>query len=115
MPATWRETCTLLRYPPEASAFDVRFAIPAGAHYMRRMRRLWGKTEIQPEDRHRFALASYNAGGGNIQKAWRLAGKPGHWWPVEEHLPEITGKHAAETITYVARVYRWYEQLTKGA
>jgi len=116
MPATWRETCGMLQYPPEASAYDPVYAIPGGAHYMRRMRRLWSKPEVQsPEERHRFALASYNAGGGNIQRAWRLAGKPGHWWAVEPYLPEVTGRHADETITYVARVYRWFEQLKREA
>lgn len=114
MPPTWREACAALKYPPDANAYNANYAIPAGAWYMRRMRRFWGRPQIEREDLHRFALASYNAGMGNVQKAWKLAGMPGYWWPVEQFLPEITGKHAAETITYVARVYRWYEHLAKG-
>lgn len=105
----------MLKYPPDASAYDPVYAIPGGAHYMRRMRRTWAVHEVQsPEERHKFALASYNAGAGNIRRAWRLAGKPEAWWAVEPHLPEITGRHAEETITYVARVYRWYDELRRG-
>jgi len=113
MPRTWAEVRDAMKMPAAASPYDPGHAIPAAAFYMRRMRRGWGKPEIAREDLHRFALASYNAGIGNITKAWRLAGKPAYWSHTADVLDKITGKHAEETKTYVQRVYRWHDQLLR--
>jgi len=112
MPATWRETCDLLGWPQSADPFDPVLSIEAGCHYMRRMRASWAGCE--PLDQHKLALASYNAGIGNIRKATREAGSY-KADPVLAALPRVTGKHARETQTYVRRVYEWYAQLRNDA
>ena len=66
---------------------------------------------FQAEDgleRWKFALGAYNAGQGHIIAAQRiLAGKKratDQWNEVAVVLPEITGEHATETITYVRHI-----------
>lgn len=68
------------------------------------------------EERLRFMFGSYNAGPGNILKAQGLARDRlldnDRWQSIVACLPEITGKHAIETINYVARIERLYAELT---
>lgn len=120
MPATWAEVSSQLRLPAGTTPFHAPAAIEAGAYYMRRMRATW--TSPRPEaDRRELAQASYNAGAGNILRAQRtcLATMPAcageapctSWPAISAHLPRVTGRHSAETITYVQRIRRWYLQL----
>jgi membrane-bound lytic murein transglycosylase F len=112
MPRTWGEVRTELKFPDDATAYEPEYAIPAGAYYMRKQRRFWSGRPIASEDLHRFALASYNAGAGNIMKAWRRAGCPGYWSHVASALPAITGdRNAEETTGYVTRIYRYHDQM----
>jgi len=89
--------------------------IKAGVQYMDRMWSFWEK-RITPFDLWEFSLASYNAGPGNMQKAYQLA--------VENreennsflvvgglYLPRITGEHAHETLNYIARIKRFFQRL----
>jgi soluble lytic murein transglycosylase-like protein len=68
-------------------------------------------------ERVRFMLGSYNAGVGNILEAQDLAGRSGlatdHWSAIASSLPNITGRHADETINYVSRIERLYAELTQ--
>lgn len=116
MPATWREYGHGRRDNPEES-------IKAGCRYMSRLLSLWDEIPDETE-RFKFALASYNAGRQNIRlctgearKAfgapytyaeWDRAGrKPGPWqeWEVTSRfLSLVTGRHAIETINYVAKI-----------
>ncbi|MBU1565566.1 MAG: transglycosylase SLT domain-containing protein [Proteobacteria bacterium] len=67
-------------------------------------------------ERIRFMLGSYNAGPGNILKAQQLAAKHSlptdRWQSIAATLPEVTGKKSAETINYVKKVERAFEQLS---
>lgn len=115
MPATWREVATQLRLPAGTTPFHADAAIDAGAYYMRRMRGVW--TSRRSEDaRRELAQASYNAGSGNILRAQRVCIAETRascltWAEVAQHLHRVTGRHSAETITYVQRIRRWYLQL----
>lgn len=103
MPATWEETLRQMGWEL-VERTEAEPAIEAGAYYMSRLRRTW-------KGNHPMAAASYNAGAGNITKAWVLCKRPEAWDDVARCLPKVTGRHAAETITYVERIYRWFRQM----
>jgi membrane-bound lytic murein transglycosylase MltF len=109
MPGTHDEIRRALR-AGMASPHDTAYAIEAGAFYMARMRATW--TSERPEaERRRLAWCGYNAGAGNCIAAQRacLASSPGpcrDWWAISAHLHRVTGRHAAETLGYVARIER---------
>ena len=71
------------------------------------------------EEKIPFMCASYNAGPGNIIKAQKQAAarglNPAKWEDVSTCLAAVTGKHAAETLSYVRRITRYKEQLTDGS
>lgn len=104
MPGTAKDIFPLLGY----TALDRRLAGPsiqAGAYYMARLRRGW-LAERPEEDRHNLALASYNAGMGHILEAQRLCG--GNLYAqIMACLPQVTGRHAAETLSYAPSIRRW--------
>jgi soluble lytic murein transglycosylase-like protein len=114
MPATWREVAVQLgidpkRVPPTAA----EPAIEAGAWYMARLARQWRgwSGSADAGETHRHAQAGYNAGSGNVRRAWRMCGEPVRWELTAVCLPEVTGRHAAETVTYVGRIARWRAML----
>lgn len=63
--------------------------------------------------RIRFGLAAFNAGLGNIVRAQKLANERGYdtsqWVSIVSVLHDITGQRAEETISYVAKIMRGYE------
>ncbi|MDB4583976.1 transglycosylase SLT domain-containing protein [Draconibacterium sp.] len=97
-------------------------AIRLGAEHLAHLLRFWSNVP-DPTQRIWFALASYNAGQGNIQKArnkWLSANAAGesyktnrNWmsWPaVSIWLASITGDaNAHETLTYVARINHFWD------
>jgi len=106
MPATWAEVSKAMRW----ELVDRRLAGPAiegGAYYMATLRKQWASRDTI----HQFAQASYNAGAGNIRRAWRLCDKPETWDETTDCLPEITGRHAAETINYVKLIKKWFARM----
>lgn len=116
MPGTSRELAARLGLPDRP--LDPRTAVAMGIYYDRRLWDFWSAP--RPElARLRLALASYNAGPGNILKAQRLAQAAGRggalWLDVAEFLPEITGHHSKETIGYVSRIERLFRALSVRA
>lgn len=85
--------------------FDPRKNIMMGIGYAKRMWDVWKAEE--GIERLYFAFASYNAGLGNILKAQELAAVSDQWDSLAEVLPQVTGKHAEETINYVKRIERF--------
>lgn len=112
MPGTWREISQAMNWGV-VSPHIAEYSITAGAYYMGQMRVFWSAP--RPEaDRLCLAQASYNAGAGNLVKAQRLAGGANLYGPIIQKLPQVTGKHAQETITYVRRIWSYYTALLVG-
>ena len=59
------------------------------------------------------ALASYNAGLGNILKAQKLSGNQRKWNDIKKYLSNITGRNSLETINYVASIKGYVLQVKK--
>lgn len=107
MPATWAEVTRQMGL----GVVDRRLAEPsilAWAYYMGvTLRQRW--KALADLERHRFALAGYNAGNGSIGRASRACGDPNTWAVVSTCLPNITGRHSAETIGYVRMIFdKWW-------
>lgn len=88
-------------------------AIIAGAYYMARLRRSWSSPR-PGEDRQRLAQASYNAGLGSLLAAQRACEGRLLYSEIVVCLPQITGQHSRETITYVERIARWHKMMEAG-
>jgi membrane-bound lytic murein transglycosylase F len=104
MPGTWKDAKKALGLFATASPYDADLSITAAAWYMGKLRGVW--TARRPDDdRHRLALACYNAGCGHILKAQKKCGSARHYPDiVPPCLPMVTGTHSRETITYVERI-----------
>ena len=108
MPLTWRDMKHAGVVPDDASPRDARHAIQAQAFYMWRLNRTWS-SKRSDGDRIRLALASYNAGAGNIIKAQRKCGMSVKYDVIMCCLPQVTGRHAVETLDYVPRIEVHYK------
>lgn len=111
MPATWRDWEKRNGWVG-ASPHIAKYCIIGAAQMMADLRRFFKAAPFP--DRQRLAQGGYNAGPGNIRKAQRLCGNAQAWATVASCLPKITGKHSAETITYVDRIARWRAMMESG-
>ena len=102
MPATWDQISREIGVG-HANPHEAKYAITAGACYMAKLTKSWSAPRSDV-DRHRLAMASYNAGMGNLLKAQRACGGYNDYPRIIGCLPEITGRHSRETITYVERI-----------
>ncbi len=107
MPLTWRDMKRFGVVPIDASPRDARHAIQAQAFYMWKLTRTWSSRRTD-SDRIRLALASYNAGAGNLIKAQRKCNMAVEYLSIIKCLPMITGKHAIETMDYIPRIELHY-------
>lgn len=110
MPGTWREMSRAMGWHG-VSPWSARPNIQAAAAYDARLRRIWAGRQRPEWRRRQLTMASYNAGAGNIIAAQSRCNDARDWQCVRECLPEVTGRHAAETIGYVRRIKQWFEQL----
>ena len=105
MPSTWKQISDEMGIPDRVSAGDAYYSILASAYYMKKLWRSWSSP--RPDiDRYYLALASYNAGFGNILKAQKNSKMKKLYSEIMPYLPEVTGRHSEETITYVERIKR---------
>ena len=113
MPGTWLQISRELNM----EQFSPRMAEPAilaGAYYMAKLKRMW-KADRTDADRYSLALASYNAGAGNLIKAQRRCAGVNAYAGIVECLPDVTGHYSNETITYVKRIWGyWVQMLVSG-
>jgi len=113
MPGTWKDVSRAMGYGA-ASPHVAELAIEAGAYYMGGLRKSWSAP--RPEaDRHSLAMASYNAGLGNLLKAQRVAGGAASYHEIISALPKVTGHHSKETTTYVQRIWGYWQRMLLGA
>lgn len=107
MPETWAEVATSIG-TPEASPYESTPAISGAAFYLTSLYQKW-IDDRSPRDRWSLALASYNAGFGNVLKAQKKCGGCPQYSKIIEHLPSVTGSHADETTTYVSKIWGYYD------
>jgi len=111
MEPTWRDAIRALGWPRTLSRRDAAYAIEGGAWYMRKLRGTWSR-ERSVLEKHDLALASYNAGMGNILKAQRFCNDARFWPEIAPCLARVTGSaHAFETTDYVLKVARWFRAM----
>ena len=111
MPGTWGDVTKAMGWGlvPRREA---KYAIEGGAWYQASLRKKWSAAANRSiDDRNDLALASYNAGYGWITKAQSLCGggpkKPLTWEEISVCLPQVTGHHSKETLTYVININKW--------
>lgn len=75
-------------------------SVYAQVYYMNKLFRSW-KVERTSLEKFELALASYNAGLGNILKAQKLSGNQRKWNEIKKYLSNVTGRNSLETINYV--------------
>ncbi len=87
--------------------FNAETSIWYGTHYMKKIWEYWKDINV-PEERFEISLASYNAGLGNVRRAFETLSEKereyADWAMVAERLHLVTGNHSKETLRYVARV-----------
>jgi len=102
IPSTYREIRDKNPYIA-ANIEEPRWNIAAGIFYDRQLYRKWKrKRELLTQDRLAFAFGSYNAGYGNVLKAYKRArnkhGEVKRWTQVAPFAP-------GETRAYVKRIH----------
>lgn len=107
MPATWKQISRELNMEG-LSPHATEASILAGAYYMAKLRNGW-KSERPETDRHKLAAASYNAGMGNMINAQKKCNMRPLYDEIITCLPQVTGRHSKETITYVERIWYWWK------
>jgi len=118
MPATWQEIAAQIGV---SDPWDPRQNVHAGVFYMRQLWDCWDRFKDNEDQRIKFALASYNAGRGNIArmlsrnpprfKAQQDRIRP-DWETASAHLASLTGPtNAAQTRRYVRRILKIYALL----
>ncbi|RBQ30687.1 hypothetical protein CRU92_10965 [Arcobacter sp. FW59] len=85
-------------------------SVYAQVYYMNKLFRSW-KVERTALERFELALASYNAGLGNILKSQKLSGNKRNWNDIKKHLANITGRNSLETINYVEYIKGYVLQI----
>lgn len=108
MPLTWKDVENGTKI--QGNPFDAKLNIQFAAYYMNRLRRSWSAPRPD-RDRHSLAMASYNAGFGNLLHAQRLCRNAALYNDIIVCLPRVTGHNSEETITYVERIWRFYRRL----
>ena len=103
MPATAKETAR--RHQIMGNVRDARTNINIAAAHIGVLIGFWSAQRSQ-WCRVELVIASYNAGQGNIAKAQVLSGGKRCWNGIAPALPQVTGRHANETIGHVSRTMR---------
>lgn len=113
MPATFKEIRGEIGIGP--NPWDPKTNIEAGIYYDYRCFETWSERRSTRE-KLLLMFASYNAGPGNIVRAQRVVRDRGicggrTWDCIQNGLPHVTGRHSAETISYVDRIQKYHDML----
>lgn len=109
MPPTWKDMQNKLNFQGDPFVPDLN--IQAAASYMDQLRGVWNRRQRNNVQVHSLAMASYNAGTGNILKAQKASGNKRLWCEIQPHLVEVTGRHSKETTHYVEVIWKYVKQL----
>jgi soluble lytic murein transglycosylase-like protein len=110
MPKTWAEWSPKAGYAGKP-ATNPEASIQTGAMYMAYLIGQW-KSPRPDIDRTCLALASYNAGLGNLLKAQEKAKGTLLYREITSALPAVTGEASKETMDYVRKILGyWVEQI----
>lgn len=116
MPGTWKDHAMAVSRMIGAdlqTPFDPRASLQVGAYYLKRCRDAW--IWDRPEwARRELGFACYNAGLGHILNAQKRCGNAKFWSDIEVCLPQVTGRHAAETMGYVRHIKKWQQMIKSG-
>ena len=117
MPATWDMVSPWVSEFP-LDPFKPKDSILVGACYMDYLLKQWSWPR-PGVDRHSLAMASYNAGLGNILKAQERTFEDGEsktlYGEIIPELINVTGeKNSAETIGYVQNIWGYYMIMVLG-
>lgn len=109
MPGTW-DQYKLKGYD---DPFDPVQSLMVGARYMGYLYGQWSSP--RPDiDRICLALASFNAGLGHILSAQNKAHGALMYGQIISKLPDVTGEHSEETISYVKKILGyWVQEITR--
>ena len=107
MPLTWQDMQRAKIVPLNASPRDARHAIQAQAYYMYKLVSFWHMKRPQ-RDKLNLALASYNAGAGNLIKAQKHCNNARLYKQIIYCLEKVTGRHSKETKHYVYNIHKIY-------
>ena len=113
MPGTYKELSA--KTGIGKNIVDIDTNIELGIYYDYKLFKQWNSNS-PIEDRFKLTFASYNAGIGHILNSQKLCIKKSnikcnYYEPVISYLPEITGRHSKETITYVKRIFEYKQKL----
>jgi soluble lytic murein transglycosylase-like protein len=110
LPDTFKQVRETLGYPADATPFMADVAIDCCCAYMAGLYGQW-RAHRTERDRWCLALASYNAGLGNLLKAQAASGGLTDFTGIMSYLPGVTGDKAIETRDYINRIERTLAQL----
>lgn len=110
LPSTARDVAKRLGRSSAGNLRDAGNSIALGAAYLAYLHRVWSYPR-PPWCRFQLAAASYNAGAGRIIAAQKASGGRRCWGHIAAFLPQITGKHAEETLSYINRITANYLRL----
>ena len=99
------------RYNLVGDIFDAPYAILLGAMYMRDLLRYYSHRNRTPACEWEMALAAYDAGAGNVDKAQFVAGDALCWPDIAPYMHQVTGDRATEVINYVERIKAFREEM----
>lgn len=111
MPPTWKDMQRKLGFSGDPFIPDLN--IQAAASYMKQLRDTWDRRNRKSTQVHSLALASYNAGLGNILKAQEISGNKRLWCEIQPYLVQVTGRHSKETTHYVEVIWEYVKELSK--
>jgi membrane-bound lytic murein transglycosylase MltF len=105
------------RNPELGEIDDPEWNIAAGIQHDRYLWKLWSKDIGDELERDNFMYASYNAGEGTIGRATALAREQNldHalWSNIETIAPNVRRWRYQETLGYVRKIERFYEDLRR--
>lgn len=113
MPGTWVDVIRAMGWPKLVSRRDARYAIEGGGWYQMKQRTAWGAQGRSPVQRNDLGLAAYNGGLGNMLKAQRACNDARLWEQIAPCLEGVTGQYSSETLDYVVKIHRWYQEMQR--